>query len=445
MAWIRRVGAWAILAFIFVINLTAQRQPFRQYGSQEGLTNLTITSLLQDRTGFIWVGTDNGLFKYDGSTFHHFSHGDGLPSTEIRGLAESPDGILWVATDAGVALRTGREFRPVDVGERGSVRRIAFNRLGQVYLEHFAGLVRGVPDGAGWYRFHTLVPGANSGLSVNGDDVWFAKDGDVWRLIGDKVERVGSPAGLPVDRWNAITEDAVGSLWVRSPTRLFCLVRGETRFVNRSEGIPTAALDTHIYADRYGRVFVSSDSGVIVLNGAHRTRIDSRQGLPIDAVRPVLLDRDGSLWLGMFGGGLVRLLGHGEWRSWTKEDGLTHNTIWAVRRDRAGRVWVGASRGLSLLGPGGEVKRSWTTHDGLAGDRVTAIAEGPAGDLFVGTDPIGISHFSRQGILLTRTDPHPDWPGIMYWPSLSTSNNDSGSQGPRAASGAGRRSTPPPN
>ena len=390
----------ASLVFVCLGHLTAQRQTFRQYGPQDGLANLDITCLFQDRTGYIWVGTDSGLFRYDGSTFRHFGHEEGLPNVEIRGLAESPEGVLWVATDSGIARLAGMEFKRVDVGEKGRVGRLAFDRSGRMYLEHFAGIMRGVPDGAGSYRFRTVVSGANAGLSVNGDVVWFGKDGDVWRLTGEAVERVGSPSGLPADRWNAIAEDTQGNLWARSPTRLYCLPKGKNRFVNRSEGIPTAALDTHLYADRHGRVFVPSDSGVVVLDGTHQTVIDSRRGLPIDAVRPVLLDRDESLWLGLYGGGLVRMLGHGEWLSWRKEDGLIHNTIWAVRRDRAGRVWVGTSRGLSVIGPDNKVERSWTTHNGLGGDRVTAFAEGLAGDLFVATDSAGISHFSEKGTLL---------------------------------------------
>ena len=156
--------------------------------------------------------------------------------------------------------------------------------------------------------------------------------------------------------------------------------------MNRSEGIPHAP-DSSLYADRHGRLFVPSDSGVMVLDGANRTHIDSQHGLPVEAVGPILLDSEESLWLGTFGGGLIRRLGHGEWLSWKKEDGLLHNSVWAIRGDHAGQEWVGTSGGLSIIGPDGKVVRSWTNHNGLAGDRVLAITEGPAGDFFVGTAP----------------------------------------------------------
>jgi diguanylate cyclase (GGDEF)-like protein len=398
-AYIRTAAVSAILALVTSTNLIAQRYTFRQYGSQEGLTNLSVNCLFQDRTGYLWVGTDNGLFRYDGSSFRSFSHAEGLPNSEIRGLAESPDGALWVATQGGVARSIGNQFKAVDLGEQGRVQKIAFDRLGRVYVEHISGVIRGVPDGAGSYRFSTVVRGMVRGLFVNGEDVWFSREGDLWFLKGEESKRIGSPAGLPVDQWDTVTQDSLGNLWTRSPTQLYELPHGQTRFLNRSEGVPHTT-DSRLFADPFGRLYVSSNAGVVILYGANRTYFDPQHGLPSDNVGPILLDRQESLWLGMLGGGLVRRLGHGEWTSWKKEDGLLNNSVWAVLHDGAGRLWVGTSGGLNIFGPDGALAQSWSTRNGLAGDRVRSITEGPAGDFFVGTLPGGISRFSKNGILL---------------------------------------------
>src|SRR5580692_5087978 len=91
-----RVGiALALVAFVLLPPIGAQRQLFHQYGASDGLSNLNVRCLLQDRTGYIWVGTDNGLFRYDGGKFRGFGHSDGLPNTEVISLAESPGGALW--------------------------------------------------------------------------------------------------------------------------------------------------------------------------------------------------------------------------------------------------------------------------------------------------------------------------------------------------------------
>jgi diguanylate cyclase (GGDEF)-like protein len=399
IAHVRVACLWTIAALCPLANAWAQRSTFRQYGSAEGLSNLAINCLLQDRTGYLWVGTDNGLFRYDGGEFTHFGREEGLPNTEIRSLAESSEGVLWVATQSGLARQAGTQFKPVDVGEQGEVHAVLFDRLGRMYLNHLSGILLGIPDGTGSYRFSKVVSGAIGGLWASGTDVWFGKDGDVWRLKGGKAEPVGRSAGLPVDDWGAFAADSLGNLWVRSAIHLYERVRGQPLFVNRSAGIPQAS-SSYLYADGHGRLYVSSDSGVVILEGANRTVIDSGHGLPAEAAGPVLMDREESLWLGTFGGGLARRLGHGEWLSWKKEDGLVDNATWATLLDRAGRVWVGTSGGLSILGRDDRTMRPWARHIELVGGRILAVVESPGGDIFVGTHTGGISRFSKGGVLL---------------------------------------------
>jgi diguanylate cyclase (GGDEF)-like protein len=364
------------------------------------LTNLSVTCLLQDRSGYLWVGSDNGLFRYDGDRFLQFGYAEGLPGSEIRDLAESPAGELWVVTESGVVRLKGMNFEPVKTGERGRVNAIAIDRLGRVYLESVSGILRGVSDGAGVYQFHLLVEGATGGLFVDGENLLFTQKGDLWRLKAERAERIGSPAGLPAEPWASLVIDSVGSLWVRSLTRLYELPQGKTRFVDRSQGIPHNTPEGRMVADRHGKLYLSSDSGVVVLEGSHRIRLDSAHGLPADAIGPLLVDHEDLLWMGSYGGGLIRRLGHGEWLSWKKEDGLSHNTVWSIQDDSAGRLWVGTSGGLDILDSNGRVERVWTRRSGLAGDRVLAIAEASSGEFFAGTDPGGLSRFSKSGNLL---------------------------------------------
>src|SRR5580658_6539629 len=103
--------------------LAAQRYNFKFYGEEEGLQNLAVQVVLQDRTGFLWVGTQNGLFRYDGSRFTAFGRADGLPAGRIDSLHESADGTLWVGTDYGLARRRGDRFEPVPLRVNQSIAR----------------------------------------------------------------------------------------------------------------------------------------------------------------------------------------------------------------------------------------------------------------------------------------------------------------------------------
>ena len=382
-----------------VCSSQAQRQLFHEYGSSDGLSNLNVKCLLQDRTGYLWVGTDNGLFRYDGSSFRGFGHPDGLSNTEVLSLAEAPAGALWIGTNSGVSQASGDHFQTVDVGEEGPIRSIGFDAAGDAYLEQDGRILQGIPSARGGYRFKTIVTGTVSGLFVNGSNVLFGKDGGLWQFKGNKTQPFERSSGLPRDQWGAIAEDTLGNLWVRSRTRLFELPRAQSHFVDRSEGILRAA-DTYLYTDRHGSVYVSTTSGTIVLTGNQRTSIDARHGLPADPSGPMLIDREELLWLGTDGGGLVRRLGHGEWTAWKKEDGLLRNSVWAVERGRDGKTWVGTSGGLNILDASGHVLRSWTNRNGLPGDRVLSLLEAPSGDFYAGTDSGAISHFNAQGMLL---------------------------------------------
>src|ERR1700733_14541587 len=85
--------------------LAAQRYNFKFYGEEEGLQNLAVQVVLQDRAGFLWAGTQNGLFRSNGNGFTGFGKGEGLQAGRIDSLHEAVDGTLWVGTHLGLAMK----------------------------------------------------------------------------------------------------------------------------------------------------------------------------------------------------------------------------------------------------------------------------------------------------------------------------------------------------
>ena len=94
----------------------AQRFSFERNGLDSGLKTQSIELLYQDRTGYLWVGTQHGLYRYDGAHFLSFDMRDGLPSARIESLYETADHVLWAGTSVGLARRQGPKFQYVDVG-----------------------------------------------------------------------------------------------------------------------------------------------------------------------------------------------------------------------------------------------------------------------------------------------------------------------------------------
>src|SRR5450759_3184165 len=150
----------SVLALLLVTALSAQRYSFKEYGQDEGLTNLDVYCLMQDRTGFLWVGTENGLFRYDGRQFRAYTEAQGLPSVQIRALHQTADGEIWAGTSQGLARLQGETFETVRYGPGNGAHAIASDARGNLYVGTSLGLLVAPPAGPRGkreFRLHTVA------------------------------------------------------------------------------------------------------------------------------------------------------------------------------------------------------------------------------------------------------------------------------------------------
>ena len=320
----------------------AQRYNFKFYGEEEGLKNLAVQAVLQDRAGFLWVGTQDGLYRYDGNHFNAFTTRDGLPGTRIEALHESEDGTLWVSTDRGLARRAHDRFESVALNGRAVIGRqgISSDRNGHLYLATNLGLVIGDMSKTG----ATLRPVEPEGLAPAGRGVsasvytdasglvWFSCGLDLCELNNRTVTDLSAAQGLPPDRWDAILGDPEENLWVRSATALYLRRSGSAHFelqpglAESTNTFPTMALDPA------GRLLAPTNRGLMRQAATGWELIDAEQGVTSNDISTVFQDREGSVWLGLLGSGLARWLGYGEWQSWTAHEGFSRESVWSITR-----------------------------------------------------------------------------------------------------------------
>src|SRR5580698_947132 len=112
----RRTFLRIVVTLLTISALSGLRYNFKFYGEEEGLQSLAVQIVLQDRAGFLWVGTQNGLYRYDGNRFVAFGKAEGLPDAHVESLHESIDGTLWVGTRFGLARRAHDRFEKVEIG-----------------------------------------------------------------------------------------------------------------------------------------------------------------------------------------------------------------------------------------------------------------------------------------------------------------------------------------
>jgi signal transduction histidine kinase len=332
------------------------RVAFRGYDSDDGLAALDVVVGAQDGDGYIWAGSPNGLFRYDGTRFRRFSTEDGLPSTLLTALAVAPDGVLWGATTRGVAYRKGDRFVTIgaDVLPVDGMHQVAFDRDGRTWVTSTEGpFVLVAPD-----RFERPAtwPGGDAfGIYLDTDGSMLVGRGS--RLLrrrpgGDVFEDVGADFG---DTVATILRDRGGRLWLRAGQQLWVQPSAGAAWEERSLlGATILWMNAQMTLSVTGTVLVPTSMGLLELDGDDARFIAT--DLPDDArsIRSVWLDREGSLWLTSLG--LHRELGRGRWRTISTTDGLPSNNIWSVRVLADRRVAVGTERGLVILG-GAEVEQ----------------------------------------------------------------------------------------
>ncbi|HUX43119.1 MAG TPA: diguanylate cyclase [Terracidiphilus sp.] len=372
---------------------TAQRYTFRAFHS--GLGNLNITSIAQDRTGYLWAGTENGLYRYDGSQFLRFGANAGLTGRTIQDVFVSPDGTLWAGTTTGLFfLRHDgifAEVRPPDGDGRLSLQAgttLAARMPDKVVAATRRGafLIRRTGAEA-WTAQPMNLLGENIWSVLYGPQgaLWYGCDNDLCRLTGGKSERMGAALGLPPDTWMHTLEAHDGHIWMRGLRHVGELDVSSNKFhLHDLPGQSSLRPDQALAQDGRGRI-IASQGGELGIweNGAWRM-VMSRNGLPQMDISQLFTDRDGSFWIGLVGHGLLMWLGEDRWVSYTAADGLSDDTVWATARDKLGRLWIGTDSGLNYLSPGSTEPKSWR-QPGIQSSRAVALQVSRDGAIWLGS------------------------------------------------------------
>ena len=378
---------------------------------EDGLSSNVVNAIVQTRNGFLWIGTDAGLNRFNGRHFTpiYFRGPKSTPQGIVSALAEGPDGDLWIGTSAGLVRisrlaldqfdRSLSVFYHPGAGISDEITCLHFSRDGTLWVGTGAGLYRFVGN-----RFETVIPNASISRieeSVDGHLLIISGKGFV-ELDGIRVVEhpgLAQQLGVRPDSFFHVFQDREGAVW-------FCTAAGLARRINGSiERFQPYGAGVHaayrVYEDPQGNVWVMRPTGIFRVSG---TRLELlAPNIPLRAATTV--DRDGNLWIGTNGEGLMRFKDR-PIRMFTKADGLPNNIPMTVLSKSDGSLWVGNNcGGLSVFN--GERFKTYNEKDGLSNSCVWALAEGKRGELWVGTWGGGLFRFadghfvqfgSRQGL-----------------------------------------------
>lgn len=366
----------------------------------DGLPVNSVQAICQSRDGYLWIGTQEGLVRFDGARFAVFDSSStaAITNNYFTSLLAARDGIIWAGTFGGGALRyRGGVLSSLNLGEP--------SRIGRVRCLYQAG------DGS----------------------IWIGADGSLTRWFGGSARSLDSRSGFQGDTVMCLSEDREGGLWLGTRA-------GGMKRLNRSGILESIQLDRRVhsgavlclYADRAGRIWIgTAGGGISCYENGHFTSYAKAVGLASDTVRSLCEDRDGnlwigtdhglsrfrdgtftrfeekdglgeamvlslsedregSLWIGTLGAGLHRIR-DSVFTRYGRDQGLSHDSILPIYEDRAGNMWIGTmGGGLNKL-MDGEVQR-YSAKDGLPSDFVLSIWEDGRGELWIGTTS-GLARF----------------------------------------------------
>jgi ligand-binding sensor domain-containing protein/signal transduction histidine kinase len=433
----RKRALWALLLGLTLpaVALNPQRA-LDHYGHQawntgSGLPQNTVHSILQTRDGYLWLGTDGGLVRFDGIDFLTFDT-ENTPqfrSDTVYDLMEDTSGTLWISTatgllsyrDGGFAAYTSAQGLPADsvwfTHEDGHHRLWAISSAGPAWLagnrfSSVSGTQSAAPirrsalaeDGRGmlWLggnsgAFGIDAAGATPRLAshlFSGAPVEaLASDhkGTLWIGGRDKLERYAAGTFLPTlalprTDVTALAPDAQDGMWVGTSGGMTHVARNGT-FLPLPANSPNPGPIDGLFEDREHVLWIASERGVFRLQGGN----DGGQlqafapvsPLAVNRVLALYEDREGDLWLGTDSAGL-HLLRDQKFITYTTTDGLSGNFVRCVFQSANGDLWIGTD-GEGLNRRTGSGFAHLTTADGLSSNVILSLADGPGGDLWIGT------------------------------------------------------------
>ena len=449
-AWRWRLLCVLLLVFRHAALALDPERSLDHYGRQawrtdSGLPQNTIHSILQTRDGYLWLGTDGGLVRFDGIDFVTFD-AENTPqfkSDTVSDLLQDGAGTLWISTAAGLLSYRGGAFAAYTTAQGLPADTVWFSyedRRHRVWAITSAGLA--FFDGKGFapvaqtqaaspLNRHALAEDAQGMLWVGGSGGVFALDTRpttprlaLHLLSGTDVEAIefdpgqklwiGGSEGLeryaagtltpvPLSHRAGKTEVTAlapgmdGSMWIGTAIGMLHVARDgavlplENHGQDGDQRQDGERVD-QLFRDRQGVLWVATERGVFRLQGNRLQSFVPGSGLAVNRILSLYEDREGDLWVGTDSGGL-NLLRDQKFTTYTTSDGLSGNLVRCVFESPQGELWIGTDgAGLNRRTSAGFAHV--TTADGLSSNVILSLAGGAGGDLWIGT-PNGLNLLHR--------------------------------------------------
>ena len=418
--------------------------------TDDGLPGMTITDMMQDRKGYIYIGTYDGVVRFDGVDFTTYSRAvdEKYDFATAHSLFQDSRDNIWVGhNDEGITCMCPdgsiKKYTVEDGLVNNKINAITEDPDGNLWVGTAVGPCYMTPDGK------IMVPERDGGIDekIIISDMFCDSAGRIWIATGtelyvyeDKLlKRFPGFSTLDSDDVFSVRQDNSGALWFAvCPCYAVCVKNGEETVYDISHPHKKPTSVSVVMQDSYGNYWVASDAGITVIHNGMFTYYDMHNGLPDDGVTIAIEDNEGNIWLGLNRGGLVKL-SRGKFLTVPNEGSINsicedtlRNVVWlgsdngvlCYRNNAFVETELGnLTKGLRVrhigltkdnelivsafstdipqicMKPNGEIK-TWSVEDGIAGNRDRVSIKTSWGDYYVGTAQ-GLTVIHRDGRLDT--------------------------------------------
>lgn len=368
---------WLIMIlFVVPFSLVAQTYFFDNFKTTEGMESSKVYAICQTPDGFVWLGTDVGITKFDGSKLRNYTVKDGLAKGGARTLLADSNGNVWIGHEGGGITRSnGKTFEILtQFPVKSNVTSFCEDKVGNIWVTTYQ-------DGA----ICITNPQAES------EQLKWKSYTD--KALSDMVFRA------------AITRD--GSLFLITDIGIKQYMAEKDTFVRFApQGLDTYFQFSVVLDDRSGNRWYGTYNGGLYRQKASCNTVnyfDIKSGLASNWITDIIEDRNGNVWIGHWDlehrGGITRISPDGAMKVFDVNNGLHDNKVWCLMEDKEGNILVGTTEhGLDVFK--GEAFVSYSVANGLANNQVNAIVQDEPGNYWFGTNG-GITVFDGNAKKLT--------------------------------------------